>query len=289
MINNYVYWIENRGTNVSYVGVRSCDIEPVDDIGVKYFTSSQDKEFKQDFKANPSKYNIDIINNFIERQEAMDLEIQIHNWNNVDANDKFYNRAKATSNGFGITGMTGNKHPNYGKHPSKETLKKMSIANLGKKLTQEHKDKLSKAHKGKISPMRGKKHTKEARKKLSKAHTGKKHSEKHIAARAESNRGRRNTPETILKMRASAKGRVISPEQRKQISMTLTGVKHTQEQNRKQSLRMKGVPLTPEHQKAMIEGKIGLKYAEVVCPHCSKEGGINAMKRYHFDNCKYRE
>lgn len=24
------------------------------------------------------------------------------------------------------------------------------------------------------------------------------------------------------------------------------------------------------------------------CPHCGKEGGINAMKRWHFNNCKHR-
>jgi hypothetical protein len=28
---------------------------------------------------------------------------------------------------------------------------------------------------------------------------------------------------------------------------------------------------------------------KVICPHCSKEGGRNQMKRYHFDNCKHKE
>jgi hypothetical protein len=28
---------------------------------------------------------------------------------------------------------------------------------------------------------------------------------------------------------------------------------------------------------------------KVECPHCSKIGGISAMKRWHFDNCKLRE
>jgi len=26
----------------------------------------------------------------------------------------------------------------------------------------------------------------------------------------------------------------------------------------------------------------------VVCPHCNKSGGISNMKKYHFDNCKYK-
>lgn len=28
---------------------------------------------------------------------------------------------------------------------------------------------------------------------------------------------------------------------------------------------------------------------KVMCPHCSKVGGRNQMKRYHFDNCKNKE
>ena len=28
---------------------------------------------------------------------------------------------------------------------------------------------------------------------------------------------------------------------------------------------------------------------KVICPYCNKEGGRNQMKRYHFDNCKYKE
>lgn len=28
---------------------------------------------------------------------------------------------------------------------------------------------------------------------------------------------------------------------------------------------------------------------KVTCPHCNKEGGICAMKRWHFDNCKFKK
>lgn len=28
---------------------------------------------------------------------------------------------------------------------------------------------------------------------------------------------------------------------------------------------------------------------KVICPYCNKEGGRNQMKRYHFDNCNYKE
>lgn len=29
-------------------------------------------------------------------------------------------------------------------------------------------------------------------------------------------------------------------------------------------------------------------YEKVTCPHCNKEGGGPTMKRYHFDNCKFK-
>jgi|APGre2960657373_1045057.scaffolds.fasta_scaffold00165_21 hypothetical protein len=33
--------------------------------------------------------------------------------------------------------------------------------------------------------------------------------------------------------------------------------------------------------------KLGSKL-KTTCPHCELEGGSNAMKRYHFDNCRHR-
>ena len=32
----------------------------------------------------------------------------------------------------------------------------------------------------------------------------------------------------------------------------------------------------------------GMTQTEVECPHCGKTGGISAMKRWHFDNCKLK-
>ena len=33
----------------------------------------------------------------------------------------------------------------------------------------------------------------------------------------------------------------------------------------------------------------GVKQEIVICTHCNQTGGIRAMKRYHFDNCKMRK
>src|ERR1035437_6634874 len=34
-----------------------------------------------------------------------------------------------------------------------------------------------------------------------------------------------------------------------------------------------------------LKGKKKVGQIKVICPHCSKEGVLNGMKRYHFDNC----
>lgn len=40
-----------------------------------------------------------------------------------------------------------------------------------------------------------------------------------------------------------------------------------------------------------IAGKLGKgKHKPLItCPHCEKSGGNNAMKRWHFDNCRHRD
>jgi len=32
----------------------------------------------------------------------------------------------------------------------------------------------------------------------------------------------------------------------------------------------------------------GIPHKTIKCPHCNKIGGIPAMKRWHFDNCKLK-
>ena len=43
-----------------------------------------------------------------------------------------------------------------------------------------------------------------------------------------------------------------------------------------------------ETKRKISESSKGKKYKIVKCPHCGQEGGENLMKRYHFDNCKYK-
>lgn len=72
-------------------------------------------------------------------------------------------------------GICGKDHPNYGKHLSIETRKKMSIAAKGRKFSDEHKRKISEANKGCKNGMYGKKHTEEFKKNITLKYSGKNH------------------------------------------------------------------------------------------------------------------
>jgi hypothetical protein len=38
-----------------------------------------------------------------------------------------------------------------------------------------------------------------------------------------------------------------------------------------------------------MKGKLLGPKKQVTCPHCNKVGGSNAMNRYHFDNCRFKD
>ena len=57
------------------------------------------------------------------------------------------------------------------------------------------------------------------------------------------------------------------------------------------SKRMKGKPKSEEQKKKMSESaKERFKNMPIIeCPHCGKEGKGNAMKQWHFNNCKFKK
>jgi group I intron endonuclease len=94
--------------------------------------------------------------------------------------------------------------------------------------------------------------------------------------------GKHHTEESKQKSRLShlgqpsgMKGKHHKEESKEKTRKTLTGRKQARETGEKRS-------------KSMIGKNVG-KYTELVtCPYCNKVGGINAMKRWHFDNCRYK-
>ncbi len=112
-------------------------------------------------------------------------------------------------------------------------------------------------HVDQSTSFKGRTHSNETKDKISKQKVGKKLSSEH-------------------KKKLSAKqiGRVQSPETRKKISdaRKLLSIKHSNDTKEK-----------------IRQSSLGIKQDISKCPHCNKEGGVRAMKRWHFDNCKMLE
>lgn len=89
---HYVYRITNIIENKHYYGVRSSKIDPMLDIGKKYFSSSRDLAFKQDQKNNKQNYKYKVVAIFNNRSAAEIREAFLHNLYDVRNNSKFYNR-----------------------------------------------------------------------------------------------------------------------------------------------------------------------------------------------------
>ena len=134
---------------------------------------------------------------------------------------------------------------------------------------------------------KGNKFSEETKKKMSKSGKGRIFSEEH--------------KENLRKARRKRKDNTCSEETKRKISIAnskprpwMIGFKHSEETNRQNSIRQKGVPKlklqglikSDEHKLKISESLTGKKHNIVKCPYCNKEGGENAMKRYHFSNCK---
>jgi len=67
-------------------------------------------------------------------------------------------------------------------------------------------------------------------------------------------------------------GKIVSEETKKKMRISALGRKNS-----------------PESTKKRLETN-SLKYKDkIICPHCNKEGSLFGMKRWHFDNCKFRD
>ena len=95
-------------------------------------------------------------------------------------------------------------------------------------------------------------------------------------------------------------GKKYTKERRDNISKSLKGKKHSEERikNIKKGIKEKRKKGYKWYNNGIVETfslpeNVGDDFypgrLKIICPHCGKEGNNANMKRYHFDNCKYKE
>ena len=160
-----------------------------------------------------------------------------------------------------INGMS-----NYGTYNSKT----YQYLKLNLSHSNESKLKMSKSTFGELNPMYGKHHSKETKKKISEAGIGRtwNHSEE--------------TKKKISKFHSNR-----TEEHKNKIIAGLTGLTRSDETKKKMSEAQKGRKQSKEQIEKRANANRGKKREIVKCPHCNKSGGINGMKQFHFDKCKF--
>ena len=278
---NYVYRITNKENNKHYYGVRSSKIEPKLDLGIKYFSSSRDKEFMNEQKINKDKFKYKVIKIFETREEAINLEIKLHNKFDVSKNSNFYNKSKQLISSFDTSGAVP-----WNKNKICENLRKPKSESMRKKLSQTLTGKKHSAERVKINSesKKGFKHINNGEKgimvkvevldeylsngwNLGRMPFSEEHKEnirisQQKLANTSKKIGHKHTEESRKKISESTKGRIpwnkglpMSDEQKKKLSEVNVGKKASNETRLKQSLSRTGKKHTEESKKKISDAK----------------------------------
>lgn len=219
-MNHYTYMLTVKSpadTRRFYVGVRSCKVEPEQDV--KYLGSC--RPMKAWMKTQPADcVEKMVLARWESRADALAHEILLHDCFDVGANPEFWNRAKQTAIGFDTTGTT---HVGYNKGMTwtKEQKAALSARRKGHVTTPETRAKISAAQKGRKMPEErrlkfvGKKASPETLKKLRESHLG----------QISWNKGKSFSEESKQKMSAARmgvapwnKGKAFSEESKQKMS-----------------------------------------------------------------------
>lgn len=98
--------------------------------------------------------------------------------------------------------------------------------------------------------------------------------------------------ETKIKISLANKGgtgRIYTQEHKDAVSKQWLGAVRSQETKDKISDSRKGIVFTEEHKEKLKNSAKCRVYKRAVCPFCSKEGTVHNMKKFHFENCKFKE
>lgn len=142
------------------------------DLGIKYFSSSTNKEFINNQKNNKSDYDYKILLICDSREEALNEEIRLHSLYDVENNPEYYNKYNQrdtkwdATNKVSVKDKDGNTFHVYDtddRYLNKELLP----VSTGTKLSEETKLKISLGSKGSNNGMYGKTHSEETKLKMS--------------------------------------------------------------------------------------------------------------------------
>jgi hypothetical protein len=211
MENHYVYYsYEEFGRG--YIGCRTCNCFPEDDAS--YLGSYRDKTFHPTNKI--------ILETFSTREEALQAEVNLHKFYQIDKNPHFANKSKQKTSGFYYSAK--------GVIRSEEYKKKMSESMKHREYQKEWSEKAKQNRKsfiGENNPFYGKKHSDETKELLRQKTTeiwknqphpwiGKKHTEESKIKFRENNKGEKNpnygktqSKETKEKVRAAKIGKKL--------------------------------------------------------------------------------
>lgn len=109
---HYVYCITEQHTNKKYIGLRSCNILPQDDLGNTYISSSSDMSFINNQKVYPNNFSYEVLSIHKFRFTAALEEIRLHNLYDVSQSNEYFNFVKSTIKSFDPTGMVQTKDKN---------------------------------------------------------------------------------------------------------------------------------------------------------------------------------
>lgn len=137
-VYHYTYIIQHRWTNNFYIGRRSTNLLPTEDIGICYFSSSSNKEFIAEQKSYPERFDYTVVNVFFDITDAIEDEIRLHNLYNVGSNSLSYNKVAATHTKFNATGYKF----------TEQQRKNCSQRAKGRIISEKHRQQLSKTLKG---------------------------------------------------------------------------------------------------------------------------------------------
>lgn len=206
MYNFYIYKVTDKETKDFYIGSQ-CSGKI---IGVNYFTSSRNKEFRNKFKVNPTQFEIKIIGVFADANACVlqeNIFIKDNIKNPLCLNRHYIIGDVCKFNRVGSTpwnkGKMGRKLPDWWKRKISESLK-------GQVRNEEWKRKISEGLKGKPSYNKGKKFTDEHKKKISESNKGKVFTEEHKRKLVESHKGKLLSEETKRKLSEVNKGKILS-------------------------------------------------------------------------------